>query len=156
MLRSVDLPVLFTCGMTLGKSLVSPRSAFPQYKNEAAGLTAVPVLILSGRALFSDVLSAAWQCEVCFLLDPVAWSARSGRLGARRTQGDLSCLSSPDIAVGAPFEGLGKVYIYHSSSSGLLGRPQQVRVDRNKGGFPSFPPPTLSLFPLGATPQSAP
>lgn len=36
------------------------------------------------------------------------------------------CLSSPDIAVGAPFEGLGTVYIYHSSSRGLLRQPQQV------------------------------
>ncbi|KAM9747489.1 integrin alpha-3 isoform 2-T2 [Dama dama] len=31
-----------------------------------------------------------------------------------------------DIAVGAPFEGLGKVYIYHGSSRGLLRLPQQV------------------------------
>lgn len=38
----------------------------------------------------------------------------------------LPCLSSSDIAVGAPFEGLGKVYIYHSSSGGLLRQPQQV------------------------------
>lgn len=36
------------------------------------------------------------------------------------------CLSSPDIAVGAPFEGLGTVYIYHSSSRGLRQQPQQV------------------------------
>lgn len=38
----------------------------------------------------------------------------------------LPCPSFPDIAVGAPFEGLGKVYIYHSSSGGLLRQPQQV------------------------------
>ncbi|NWH67044.1 ITA3 protein, partial [Geococcyx californianus] len=31
-----------------------------------------------------------------------------------------------DIAVGAPFEGLGKVYIYHSSAEGLLAKPRQV------------------------------
>ena len=116
----------------------------------------VSVLILSHRAPFPDVLSTARQCEGCFLLDPVAWSARWGRHGAPRTQGDLSRLSSPDVAVGAPFEGLGKVYVYHSSSRGLLGRPQQVQVDRDKGGFPSFPSPALSLFPLGPTPQSSP
>lgn len=40
-----------------------------------------------------------------------------------------TCLFSPDIAVGAPFEGLGKVYIYHSSSGGLLRQPQQVWTD---------------------------
>lgn len=95
-------------------------------EKEATGLTVVPVLILSRRALFPDVLSTVWQCEFNFLLDPMTWSARSGGLGAHRTQGDLSCLSSPDIAVGAPFEGLGKVYIYHSSSRGLLREPQQV------------------------------
>ncbi|XP_041282183.1 integrin alpha-3 [Onychostruthus taczanowskii] len=31
-----------------------------------------------------------------------------------------------DIAVGAPFEGPGKVYIYHSSAQGLRDRPRQV------------------------------
>lgn len=31
-----------------------------------------------------------------------------------------------DIAVGAPFEGPGKVYIYHSSAGGLLEKPRQV------------------------------
>ncbi|NXT39360.1 ITA3 protein, partial [Pelecanoides urinatrix] len=31
-----------------------------------------------------------------------------------------------DIAVGAPFEGPGKVYIYHSSAEGLLDKPRQV------------------------------
>uniref|UniRef100_A0A8D2PVQ7 Integrin subunit alpha 3 n=1 Tax=Zosterops lateralis melanops TaxID=1220523 RepID=A0A8D2PVQ7_ZOSLA len=33
---------------------------------------------------------------------------------------------SPDIAVGAPFEGPGKVYIYHGSARGLRDRPRQV------------------------------
>lgn len=32
----------------------------------------------------------------------------------------------PDIAVGAPFEGPGKVYIYHSSAEGLRRIPSQV------------------------------
>uniref|UniRef100_A0A8C3N723 Integrin alpha-3 n=1 Tax=Geospiza parvula TaxID=87175 RepID=A0A8C3N723_GEOPR len=35
-------------------------------------------------------------------------------------------LVPPDIAVGAPFEGPGKVYIYHSSAEGLRDRPRQV------------------------------
>uniref|UniRef100_G3SQP4 Integrin subunit alpha 3 n=1 Tax=Loxodonta africana TaxID=9785 RepID=G3SQP4_LOXAF len=40
--------------------------------------------------------------------------------------GDINQDGFQDIAVGAPFEGLGKVYIYHSSSRGLLREPQQV------------------------------
>ncbi|XP_039083653.1 integrin alpha-3 isoform X2 [Hyaena hyaena] len=45
-----------------------------------------------------------------------------------------------DIAVGAPFEGLGKVYIYHSSSEGLLRQPQQVIHGEELGlpGLASF------------------
>uniref|UniRef100_A0A8B9EI83 Integrin subunit alpha 3 n=1 Tax=Anser cygnoides TaxID=8845 RepID=A0A8B9EI83_ANSCY len=35
-------------------------------------------------------------------------------------------LPPTDIAVGAPFEGAGKVYIYHSSAGGLLAKPSQV------------------------------
>ncbi|XP_016071083.1 PREDICTED: integrin alpha-3 [Miniopterus natalensis] len=40
--------------------------------------------------------------------------------------GDINQDGFQDIAVGAPFEGLGAVYIYHSSSRGLLQQPQQV------------------------------
>lgn len=49
------------------------------------------------------------------------------RAGVWGSQGGLSLLlSPPDIAVGAPFEGPGKVYIYHSSAEGLRDRPRQV------------------------------
>lgn len=50
----------------------------------------------------------------------------------RRTTGQPHpCGADPallptDIAVGAPFEGHGKVYIYHSSAEGLLDKPRQV------------------------------
>ncbi|NXN92748.1 ITA3 protein, partial [Rhinopomastus cyanomelas] len=40
--------------------------------------------------------------------------------------GDLNQDGFQDVAVGAPFEGPGKVYIYHSSAQGLLPRPRQV------------------------------
>ncbi|XP_016013951.2 integrin alpha-3 [Rousettus aegyptiacus] len=40
--------------------------------------------------------------------------------------GDINQDGFQDIAVGAPFEGLGTVYIYHSSSRGLLQQPQQM------------------------------
>uniref|UniRef100_A0A5F9C4Y9 Integrin subunit alpha 3 n=1 Tax=Oryctolagus cuniculus TaxID=9986 RepID=A0A5F9C4Y9_RABIT len=47
--------------------------------------------------------------------------------------GDINQDGFQDIAVGAPFEGLGKVYIYHSSSGGLLRQPQQVIHGENLG-----------------------
>uniref|UniRef100_A0A8C8VEF5 Integrin subunit alpha 3 n=1 Tax=Pelusios castaneus TaxID=367368 RepID=A0A8C8VEF5_9SAUR len=40
--------------------------------------------------------------------------------------GDVNQDGFQDIAIGAPFEGYGKVYIYHSSSGGLVSRPRQV------------------------------
>uniref|UniRef100_A0A8C0GAM3 Integrin subunit alpha 3 n=1 Tax=Chelonoidis abingdonii TaxID=106734 RepID=A0A8C0GAM3_CHEAB len=40
--------------------------------------------------------------------------------------GDVNQDGFQDIAVGAPFEGSGKVYIYHSSSGGLVAKPRQV------------------------------
>ncbi|NWS76361.1 ITA3 protein, partial [Crotophaga sulcirostris] len=40
--------------------------------------------------------------------------------------GDVNQDGFQDIAVGAPFEGPGKVYIYHSSAEGLLDTPRQV------------------------------
>lgn len=39
--------------------------------------------------------------------------------------GDINQDGFQDIAVGAPFEGLGKVYIYHSSSKGLPDSPSR-------------------------------
>ncbi|XP_012517586.1 PREDICTED: integrin alpha-3 isoform X2 [Propithecus coquereli] len=47
--------------------------------------------------------------------------------------GDINQDGFQDIAVGAPFEGLGRVYIYHSSSRGLLRQPQQVIHGENLG-----------------------
>ncbi|XP_068775487.1 integrin alpha-3 isoform X2 [Struthio camelus] len=40
--------------------------------------------------------------------------------------GDINQDGFQDIAVGAPFEGPGKVYIYHSSAEGLMDKPRQV------------------------------
>ncbi|KAF7239725.1 Integrin alpha-3 [Varanus komodoensis] len=40
--------------------------------------------------------------------------------------GDVDKDDFPDIAIGAPFEGSGKVYIYHSSVGGLIDKPRQV------------------------------
>ncbi|XP_070339147.1 integrin alpha-3 isoform X1 [Equus asinus] len=51
--------------------------------------------------------------------------------------GDINQDGFQDIAVGAPFEGLGKVYIYHSSSRGLLRQPQQV-IHGEKLGLPGL------------------
>lgn len=41
--------------------------------------------------------------------------------------GDLNQDGFPDIAVGAPFDGDGKVFIYHGSSLGVVTKPSQVR-----------------------------
>ncbi|XP_066120022.1 integrin alpha-3 [Saccopteryx bilineata] len=51
--------------------------------------------------------------------------------------GDINQDGFQDIAVGAPFEGLGTVYIYHSSSRGLLRQPQQV-IHGEKLGLPGL------------------
>uniref|UniRef100_H0WRE9 Integrin subunit alpha 3 n=1 Tax=Otolemur garnettii TaxID=30611 RepID=H0WRE9_OTOGA len=51
--------------------------------------------------------------------------------------GDINQDGFQDIAVGAPFEGLGRVYIYHSSSRGLLRQPQQV-IHGEKLGLPGL------------------
>ncbi|XP_036313384.1 integrin alpha-7 isoform X2 [Pipistrellus kuhlii] len=40
--------------------------------------------------------------------------------------GDLNLDGFPDIAVGAPFDGDGKVFIYHGSSLGVVTKPSQV------------------------------
>ncbi|KAH0501054.1 Integrin alpha-3 [Microtus ochrogaster] len=51
--------------------------------------------------------------------------------------GDINQDGFQDIAVGAPFEGLGTVYIYHSSSGGLLRQPQQI-IHGEKLGLPAL------------------
>ncbi|XP_068920505.1 integrin alpha-3 isoform X2 [Petaurus breviceps papuanus] len=51
--------------------------------------------------------------------------------------GDINQDGFQDFAVGAPFEGLGKVYIYHSSASGISSRPQQV-IHGEKLGTPGL------------------
>ncbi|XP_062813684.1 integrin alpha-3 isoform X1 [Anolis carolinensis] len=40
--------------------------------------------------------------------------------------GDVDKDDFQDIAIGAPFEGSGKVYIYHSSVGGLIDKPRQI------------------------------
>lgn len=42
-------------------------------------------------------------------------------------QSDCLFLVPADIAVGAPFDGDGKVFIYHGSSLGVVVKPSQVR-----------------------------
>ncbi|XP_029428512.1 integrin alpha-3 [Rhinatrema bivittatum] len=47
--------------------------------------------------------------------------------------GDINQDGFEDIAVGAPFEGSGKVYIFHSSSQGLREKPRQVIDGKDLG-----------------------
>ncbi|NXC08539.1 ITA3 protein, partial [Orthonyx spaldingii] len=71
------------------------------YMNEAGGFQQLPSLVLTGPSY-------------------------SGFGFALASIGDINQDGFQDIAVGAPFEGPGKVYIYHSSAEGLRARPQQV------------------------------
>nr|XP_005497829.2 integrin alpha-3 [Zonotrichia albicollis] len=69
--------------------------------NEAGGFQQLPSLVLTGPSY-------------------------SGFGFALASIGDINQDGFQDIAVGAPFEGPGKVYIYHSSAEGLRDRPRQV------------------------------
>nr|XP_045007858.1 integrin alpha-7 isoform X5 [Jaculus jaculus] len=51
--------------------------------------------------------------------------------------GDLNQDGFPDIAVGAPFDGDGKVFIYHGSSAGVVAEPSQV-LEGEAVGIKSF------------------
>uniref|UniRef100_A0A8C6RID0 Integrin alpha-7 n=1 Tax=Nannospalax galili TaxID=1026970 RepID=A0A8C6RID0_NANGA len=51
--------------------------------------------------------------------------------------GDLNQDGFPDIAVGAPFDGDGKVFIYHGSSLGVVVKPTQV-LEGEAVGIKSF------------------
>ncbi|XP_030364250.1 integrin alpha-3 isoform X1 [Strigops habroptila] len=71
------------------------------YMNEVGGFQPHPSLVLTGPSY-------------------------SGFGFAVASIGDINQDGFQDIAVGAPFEGPGKVYIYHSSAEGLLEKPRQV------------------------------
>ncbi|TRZ13760.1 hypothetical protein HGM15179_013369, partial [Zosterops borbonicus] len=71
------------------------------YINEAGGFSQLPTLVLTGPSY-------------------------SGFGFALASIGDINQDGFQDIAVGAPFEGPGKVYIYHGSARGLRDRPRQV------------------------------
>ncbi|XP_064018733.1 integrin alpha-6 isoform X5 [Pogoniulus pusillus] len=51
--------------------------------------------------------------------------------------GDINQDGYPDIAVGAPYDGYGKVYIYHGSKHGIIEKPAQI-LDGEKTGTNFF------------------
>ncbi|XP_054030475.1 integrin alpha-6 isoform X2 [Dryobates pubescens] len=51
--------------------------------------------------------------------------------------GDINQDGYPDIAVGAPYDGYGKVYIYHGSKNGINTKPAQI-LDGEKTGTNFF------------------
>ncbi|XP_009462945.1 PREDICTED: integrin alpha-3 [Nipponia nippon] len=71
------------------------------YMNEVGGFQSHPSLVLTGPSYSAFGFAVA-------------------------SIGDVNQDGFQDIAVGAPFEGPGKVYIYHSSAEGLLDKPRQV------------------------------
>ncbi|NXD72660.1 ITA3 protein, partial [Eolophus roseicapillus] len=71
------------------------------YMNEVGGFQPYPSLVLTGPSYSGFGFTVA-------------------------SIGDINQDGFQDIAVGAPFEGPGKVYIYHSSAEGLLEKPRQV------------------------------
>uniref|UniRef100_A0A8C5TXG3 Integrin subunit alpha 3 n=1 Tax=Malurus cyaneus samueli TaxID=2593467 RepID=A0A8C5TXG3_9PASS len=81
------------------------------YMNEAGGFQQLPTLVLTGPSY-------------------------SGFGFALASIGDINQDGFQDIAVGAPFEGPGKVYIYHSSAEGLRDRPCQVISGADLGPTP--------------------
>ncbi|KAM4884650.1 integrin alpha-3 [Sylvia borin] len=81
------------------------------YMNEAGGFPQLPSLVLTGPSY-------------------------SGFGFALASVGDINQDGFQDIAVGAPFEGHGKVYIYHSSAEGLRDRPRQVISGSELGPAP--------------------
>lgn len=62
------------------------------------------------------------QCQTCNILSYPLIAC------CRKSKNDFRCcnLFSPDIAVGAPYDGFGKVYIYHGSENGINTKPAQV------------------------------
>ncbi|XP_072270830.1 integrin alpha-3 isoform X2 [Pyxicephalus adspersus] len=83
------------------------------YTNEAGSFTDKPSLVLYG---------------------PTA----SGFGFAVANIGDINQDGFTDLAVGAPFEEMGKVYIYHSKASGLQSKPSQIIEGSQVGGIPTF------------------
>uniref|UniRef100_A0A8C9EPL9 Integrin subunit alpha 6 n=1 Tax=Pavo cristatus TaxID=9049 RepID=A0A8C9EPL9_PAVCR len=51
--------------------------------------------------------------------------------------GDINQDGYPDIAVGAPYDGFGKVYVYHGSKNGINTKPAQI-LDGEKTGTNFF------------------
>ncbi|XP_062460762.1 integrin alpha-6 isoform X2 [Pezoporus occidentalis] len=51
--------------------------------------------------------------------------------------GDVNQDGYPDIAIGAPYDGFGKVYIYHGSRNGINAKPAQI-LDGEKTGTNFF------------------
>ncbi|XP_065507031.1 integrin alpha-3 isoform X3 [Caloenas nicobarica] len=82
------------------------------YMNEVGGFQPHPSLVLTGPS-------------------------SSGFGFAVASIGDVNQDGFQDIAVGAPFEGPGKVYIYHSSAGGLLPQPRQV-ISGSELGLQTF------------------
>ncbi|XP_067385956.1 integrin alpha-7 isoform X4 [Emydura macquarii macquarii] len=78
---------------------------------------------LGGAAYVYVNQAGRWASTRPVRLNGTSGSAFGTALGAI---GDLNQDGFQDIAVGAPFDGAGKVFIYHGSSLGIVTKPAQV------------------------------
>lgn len=132
------------------------------YVNPAGHWDAAAPLRLNGTrgSMFGVALGAAGDLNQDGFEGEGRWGGRGDpRVLLRVPPPPPHRLSPPptDLAVGAPFDGAGKVYIYHGSNLGIVAKPAQVKDGgRGRGGvggkFPvasrcRFPASQLSLSP---------
>lgn len=115
------------------------------YMNEVGGFQPHPSLVLTGPS------SSGFGFAVASIGDINQDGFQGEGLGGRWRGGGRTCQGADpapvptDIAVGAPFEGPGKVYIYHSSAGGLLPQPRQVPAPGSPSLGRRFPPSIRAL-----------
>lgn len=112
------------------------------YINPAGHWDAAAPLRLNGTrgSMFGIALGAAGDLNQDGFEGEGRWGGGSGVPGCCCVP-PLTASSPPDLAVGAPFDGAGKVYIYHGSNLGIVAKPAQVRDGgRGRGGSSPVPP----------------
>ncbi|NWJ08882.1 ITA7 protein, partial [Crypturellus undulatus] len=99
------------------------------YINPGGHWAAATPLRLNGTygSMFGVALSAAGDLDQDGFSGEGSTKGGTGGLRVSHVDGTVP-LSPPDLAVGAPFDGAGKVYIYHGSKLGIVAKPAQVTM----------------------------